>query len=263
MTDNIVDIASFSETKLNSSLPDAQFQIDNFTMYRSDRTGNGGGGIITYVRSDIPSRRRPDLEKGKAECLVIELLIKSERWCFMTYYNPPKTLNDTFRSNFSHILDKITTSYDKFVVCGYLNYDRLWKYSNPLSDMCTIYGLTNIVKKPTCFKVNKGTLLDVILVDKKSLFFDTSVIINAISVFYALTSTRMRCHVPRMQNKFIEYRSQKHYNKALFLVSVADSNLRSFLTLEDSEHGWRFLKQPLTIMLLSKNARFVQTSRPT
>ena len=31
MTDNIVDIASFSETKLNSSLPDAQFQIDNFT----------------------------------------------------------------------------------------------------------------------------------------------------------------------------------------------------------------------------------------
>ena len=141
----------------------------------------------------------------------------------MTYYNPPKTLNDTFRSNFSHILDKNTTSYDKFDVCGDLNYDMLGKEYNPLSDICTINGLTNIVKKPTCFKANIGTLLDVILVNKKSLFFDTSVIINAISDFHALTSTRMRCHVPRMENKFIEYRSQKHYNKALFLESVADS----------------------------------------
>ena len=157
----------------------------------------------------------------------------------MPYYNPPKTLNDTFRSNFSHILDKITTSYDKFVVCGDQNYDMLGKECNPLSDICTIYGSTNIVKKPTCFKANKGTLLDVILVNKKSLFFDTSVIINAIRYCHALTSTRMRCHVPRMQNKLIEYRSEKHYNKALFLDSVADSNLRSCLTQEDPEHRWR------------------------
>ena len=55
--------------------------------------------------------------------------------------------------------------------------------------------------------------------------------------------------------------SQKHYNKALFPESVADSNLRSCLTLEDPEHGWRLftdkkkLKQPLTIMLLSKKRK--------
>ena len=113
----------------------------------------------------------------------------------------------------------------------------LGKECNQLSDICTIYGLTNIVKKPTCFKANKGTLLDVILLNKKSLFFETSVIINAISDFHALTSTRMRCHVPRMQNKLIEY--NYNYNKALFLESVADSNLRSCLTLEDPEHGRR------------------------
>ena len=48
----------------------------------------------------------------------------------------------------------------------------------------------------------------------------------------------MRCHVPRMQNKCIEYRSQKNFNKTLFLESAADCNLRSCLTLEDPEHGW-------------------------
>ena len=62
--------------------------------------------------------------------------------------------------------------------------------------------------------------------------------ISTIIEFHALTFTLMRCHVPRMQNKFIEYRSQKNFNKTLFLESVADSNLRSCLTLEDPEHGW-------------------------
>ena len=57
--------------------------------------------------------------------------------------------------------------------------------------------------------------------------------------FHALTFTIMRCHVPHMQNKFIEYRSQTHFNKTPFLESVADSNLRSCLTLEDPEDEWR------------------------
>ena len=48
----------------------------------------------------------------------------------------------------------------------------------------------------------------------------------------------IRCHVPRMQNQFIGYKSQKKFNKTLFLESVAGSNLRSCLTLEDPEHGW-------------------------
>ena len=48
----------------------------------------------------------------------------------------------------------------------------------------------------------------------------------------------IRCHVPRMQNQFIECKSQKKFNKTLFLESVAGSNLRSCLTLEDPEHGW-------------------------
>ena len=53
--------------------------------------------------------------------------------------------------------------------------------------------------------------------------------ISTIIEFHASTFTIMRCHVPRMQNKF----------NTLFLESVADSNLRSCLTLEHPEHGWR------------------------
>ena len=45
-----------SETKIDGSFTNSIFSIDGFTPpYRKDRT-NMGGGIILYVREDIPSK---------------------------------------------------------------------------------------------------------------------------------------------------------------------------------------------------------------
>ena len=40
--------------KIDSSFPTAQFYMDSFTIYRRERNINGGG-IILYIRDDIPS----------------------------------------------------------------------------------------------------------------------------------------------------------------------------------------------------------------
>ena len=49
-----IDIMIFSETKLDDSYPNAQLKIDGFkNPFRLDRDSNGGG-ILIYVRSDIP-----------------------------------------------------------------------------------------------------------------------------------------------------------------------------------------------------------------
>ena len=48
------DILLISETKIDSSFPTAQFKIEGYTTYRLDRNSNGGG-ILLYVREDIPS----------------------------------------------------------------------------------------------------------------------------------------------------------------------------------------------------------------
>ena len=42
----------FSETKIDGSFPDSQFQVKGFRLSRSDRKA-GGGGLMIYVRSDI------------------------------------------------------------------------------------------------------------------------------------------------------------------------------------------------------------------
>ena len=46
-----------SETNIDGTFPDLQFLIEDFSVpYRLDRSSKGGG-ILLYIREDIPSKR--------------------------------------------------------------------------------------------------------------------------------------------------------------------------------------------------------------
>ena len=50
-----IDILMISEKKLDESFPVGQFLIDGYNLpFGFDRNGNGGG-ILLYIREDIPS----------------------------------------------------------------------------------------------------------------------------------------------------------------------------------------------------------------
>ena len=54
--DNNIDIFLNSETKLDDSFPTAQFLIKGFSaLYIFDRNCKGGG-LLLYIREDIPSK---------------------------------------------------------------------------------------------------------------------------------------------------------------------------------------------------------------
>ena len=54
--DNNIDMFLISETKLDDSFPSAQFLIKGFSaLYRVD-TNSKGGGLLFYIREDIPSK---------------------------------------------------------------------------------------------------------------------------------------------------------------------------------------------------------------
>jgi len=53
---NAVDLLFLLETKIDQSFPDAQFAIDNYHFWRSDRTASGGG-VAVYLRSQIAGER--------------------------------------------------------------------------------------------------------------------------------------------------------------------------------------------------------------
>ena len=61
------------ETKIDDSFPVGNFVIDGFsTHYRLDRDSNGGG-IMLYVREDIPSNLLATDGKNHIESFYVEL----------------------------------------------------------------------------------------------------------------------------------------------------------------------------------------------
>ena len=76
MLHNNLDILLISETKIDSSFPTAQFQI-GYTTYRLNRNANGGG-ILLYIREDIPSTLLNfDMS---IESFYIEINIGKKKW---------------------------------------------------------------------------------------------------------------------------------------------------------------------------------------
>ena len=91
-----LDILVVTETKLDETFPLGQFYVEGFTMpYRLDRNRNGGG-LIIYVKEDIPSKI---LEKHKLphdiEGILIELNFRKVKWLLFGTYHPPSQ-NDQY-----------------------------------------------------------------------------------------------------------------------------------------------------------------------
>ena len=54
-----IDILMISETKLDNTFPNASYHLKDFSnLYRLDRNFHGGG-ILVYVRDNIPSNILP------------------------------------------------------------------------------------------------------------------------------------------------------------------------------------------------------------
>ena len=86
-----IDVLLISETKIDSSFPSAQFHLEGYaTPYRLDRNANGGG-ILLYIREDIPSKLlNTDLS---IEGFFVEIRLRKKKCLPCSSYNPKKNLN--------------------------------------------------------------------------------------------------------------------------------------------------------------------------
>ena len=168
LCNSYVDLLGVSETKLNDTFPDGQFHVDNYVLNRKDRTSHGGG-VALYVRSDIPHRRRHDLENiidnftSGLEIIIIEATVRTkERWIYVVGYKPPGSKDMTFCDVFSTLCDLILQESTNIVILGDYNCDFM--ADSPLKDICETFDLQNLVTEPTCFKNQNGNLIDLCLV---------------------------------------------------------------------------------------------------
>ena len=85
--------------------------------------------------------------------------------------SPPSMSDSDFNQDFVKSYDQMSVKYDNLLILSDLNYDLLSNQKSiPLTNVCDICDLENIVTCATCFtKGADPTLIDVILTIRKSL----------------------------------------------------------------------------------------------
>ena len=82
------------ETWLNNTVLDSEL-LQDYCIFRKDRVGRVGGGILVATKLNIRATRRLDLEKQDAEFVVIELIKPNKKSVLLyTFYRPPDSTTE-------------------------------------------------------------------------------------------------------------------------------------------------------------------------
>ena len=112
-----LDILMISETKIDDTFPESQFLIEGFSApYRLDRTAKGGG-ILLYIREDIPSKLIKNVTVDTSfEGFFVEINLRSKKWLLGCSYNPHRDKIAYHLKIISSALDKLSSQY-KNIIC--------------------------------------------------------------------------------------------------------------------------------------------------
>ena len=200
-----LDNLFITDTKTDSSFPEAQFEIDGFTTpYRVDRDCHGGG-ILLYIRQDIPSKLLINLKISEnLEGVFVELNFRRKKWLVCCSYNPQK-LNITKHPDVTgKNLDLYSSRYENYLLLGDFNSEPS---ENAIIEFCKVYRLKNFVKGVTCYKnPKKPSCIDLILTNRPRSFHGCHIIETGLSDFHKMTITVMKMYFQKQGPRVIHYR---------------------------------------------------------
>ena len=247
LTENLIDILFLSETKLDGSFPLPQFHVTGFKCHRADRNIHGGG-IMAHVRSDLPHRRRTDLENiviAPIEALILEVIIRKEKWLLTCLYNPNVKYKQNCCNSIEVILERSQAErFSMTFVMGDLNVNILnGSEAACLIDVMETHGLFNIVSEPTCFKSETPTLLDVILTNNTKRVGDSLNNGNGVSDFHNFICFSTKIQVPRKLQNVLTYRSYKHFDASQFKHDLSSAPYHVAKIFDDFDDEYWFINE--------------------
>ena len=140
-----IDILVITETKLDETFTNVQVTIAGYSQpYRLDRDRHGGG-VLIFVREDIPSRK---LSKHTfptdIEALYIEINLRKTKFLLIGTYHPPNQADQYYFDNINKALDMYSHSYNKVLLSGDFNAQE---DETVISNFIYQNNLKNIVKE--------------------------------------------------------------------------------------------------------------------
>ena len=91
------DLICICETWLNESVLSSEL-LPGYSIFRCDRVGKIGGGVLVAIKSNIRAIRRMDLEREDVELVVVEFTTQCNKTTILyTFYRPPNSCPDVIQ----------------------------------------------------------------------------------------------------------------------------------------------------------------------
>ena len=216
---DFIDIICVAETKIDGSFPSSQFVLSGFKSppYRLDVTDKSGG-LLTFVKSDIPSRQLSASLPNDVQILSIELNLRKSKWLLLSVYRPPKQGCKYFLDKLSECILYFST-FDSIIVIGDMN---LEPDSPEMSNFIESHSFFNHMKQKTCWKSSRGSCIDLILSNKKHSLFNTGTLETGLSDHHSLVYSMLKTTFQKLPSQKISYRKWKNFDKDLFNNKLLD-----------------------------------------
>lgn len=177
-TYNKFDIIAVSETWLNDNILSQSVNLNNYKLFRRDRSEGRGGGTAMYVKSNFKCSAINNLQLNTTEQLWVSLNYNNKKFALGVIYRPPNCSVLEFCNEFESVLNQLITKYDQVLCTGDFNIDFLEPTSNSyklLHDSINSYSLKQIIHQPTRISSTSATLIDLIICSETLKCFNVNV----------------------------------------------------------------------------------------
>ena len=156
------DVISISESWLDNTVDNCLLHIEGFQPpSRIDRNRHGGG-VIVYVKNNIPYTVRNDLCINSLEALWIEIKHHNGSLLIGTFYIHPR-LTDWNLVEIS--IEQASHSNNNLILLGDLNENMLiHNRSRNVHNILNTFNLVQLIQEPTRITDNTHSLIDVVIV---------------------------------------------------------------------------------------------------
>ena len=213
------DVITIAETKLDESFPSADFNLQgyHFPPFRIDCNSNSGG-LLTYVKSDIPARHLKSFKLDPSlHILPVELRLRKDKLLIFNIYRPDRINLELFFNTLSDAIHFYEIDYNNIIVIGDFNLEP----TDPkLARFLELNDMANVMNSKTCFKSINGTCIDLILTSSKKSIKNTGTVETGLSDFHRLIYTMLKTTYAKLSPKIVKYRDYKNFNQEQFLFEL-------------------------------------------
>lgn len=220
MLKNEYDVLGVNETWLDSSISDHELSVDGYDLVRHDRN-RYGGGVCLFIKQTMNYTVLCASENNAIESIWIRISVKNHQLKIGCAYRPPSA-DQTYFNYLLDQIEEIKLDCDDFILMGDLNYDYVNRPSCPVHTLESLFGMTQLVDKPTRVTQTSSSLIDVILSSVPNLHTNTEVVPISLSDHYLVcTSVAWNMKAFNRNHNLVHFRDFKCFDVNSFVSELS------------------------------------------